>query len=266
MQLPEVVHAGYFDSQKVVADGTKMSKKRAVNMFEIELPTEKGGFSHINDNSMQYNTNMLVCAKPGQMRNSHLPIKCYYVHIILNEGKLYDILMNCPDYLIIENYEEYKNIFLRIFDCISSVAPNSDILLNSIVFELIYKISNDNDRRENRTEGNMNETILKALDYIKEHLSEDLSLEALAEYTSFSPVYFHNLFKESVGIRLRSYVETKRIKKACNLLMTTDMTLTEIALECGFSSQSYFSYVFKRRMKETPREYVRRINERYIDK
>lgn len=56
---------------------------------------------------------------------------------------------------------------------------------------------------------------------------------------------------------LREYVEEQRIRRAVNLLVGTDLTLSEIAYECGFSSQSYFSYVFKERMKTTPRAYAR---------
>jgi len=46
-------------------------------------------------------------------------------------------------------------------------------------------------------------------------------------------------------------------------LTTTDYSLTKISFECGFSSQSYFSCVFKRRMKKTPREYEKDIRSRY---
>ena len=70
---------------------------------------------------------------------------------------------------------------------------------------------------------------------------------------------FHNTFKTAVGKTLRDYIEEQRIKKATNLLLTTNYSLTQIAYECGFSSQSYFSYVFKRRMKKTPREYAKEI-------
>ena len=62
---------------------------------------------------------------------------------------------------------------------------------------------------------------------------------------------------------LRDYVEQQRIKKAINLLQTTNLTLTQIAFECGFSSQSYFSYVFKRRMKKSPREYIKELYNMY---
>ena len=62
---------------------------------------------------------------------------------------------------------------------------------------------------------------------------------------------------------LREYVEDRRIRKAVNLLIETDLTLAEIAYECGFSSQSYFSYAFKKKMGLTPREYAKEIYNRY---
>ena len=62
---------------------------------------------------------------------------------------------------------------------------------------------------------------------------------------------------------LREYVEDRRIRKAVNLLVETDLTLSEIAYECGFSSQSYFSYAFKKKMNLTPREYAKEIYNRY---
>ena len=57
--------------------------------------------------------------------------------------------------------------------------------------------------------------------------------------------------------------EPERIRKACGLLLSTDWTLTRIAQECGFASQSYFSFAFKRKMEMTPREYTRSMAERY---
>ena len=74
---------------------------------------------------------------------------------------------------------------------------------------------------------------------------------------------FHNSFKKAVGPTLREYVEEQRIKKAITLLTATHLTLTQIAFECGFSSQSYFSFVFKRRTGKTPRQYANEINKLY---
>ena len=99
--------------------------------------------------------------------------------------------------------------------------------------------------------------------YNEENLTEDLSLEKLSALAGFSPIYFHNSFKSATGMTVREYVEEQRIKRAVNLLVSTDKSLTDIAYECGFSSQSYFSFAFKRRMKVTPREYAKQIFDRY---
>ena len=71
------------------------------------------------------------------------------------------------------------------------------------------------------------------------------------------------MFKASTGKNLREFVEAQRIKKAIELLISTQMTLTQIAYESGFSSQSYFSYVFKRYTGVTPREYAQEVYSKY---
>ena len=67
---------------------------------------------------------------------------------------------------------------------------------------------------------------------------------------------------EELG-ELREYIEEQRIKKAIGRLISTDKPLTQIAYECGLSSQAYFSCVFKRKMKLTPREYAKKRHLQY---
>ena len=109
-------------------------------------------------------------------------------------------------------------------------------------------------------------TIERTLEYIDNNLSEDLTLERMAALANFNTIYFHKLFKASTGKTLHTYVEDQRIKKSINMLISTDMTLAQIAYECGFSSQSYFSYAFKRKMNATPREYMKSVQLQYEGK
>ena len=109
------------------------------------------------------------------------------------------------------------------------------------------------------------QVIEDTLKYINEHLSEDLSLEKLASRVNFNSTYFHKLFKTATRKKLHAFMEEQRIKKSINLLISTDMTLTQIAYECGFSSQSYFSYAFKRRMKTSPRQYAQTLATQYSE-
>lgn len=263
MILPEIVAAGIYDS-KIAFKNVTVTKKRKTSMFEIELPIESGGISYINLNSMEIRPNMVICAKPEQTRNTKFPFKCFYVHMIIHSGLLYDVLMNTPDFFETKNFDTYERIFKTLIMHSNSPSANEEIILQSLVLELVYTISRDTHKinRNNKT-GENRSIIEDSLKYIKENLTEDLSLEKLSNKMALSPSYFHNVFRSSVSKTLRDYVEEQRIKKAINLLQTTNYSLTRIAYECGFSSQSYFSYVFKRKMKQTPREYVKTLYNKY---
>lgn len=263
MLLPEIIAVGIYNSQ-IAAKNTVISKKRKTSMFEIELPIEDGGVSYIDSNSKQINPNMIICVKPGQVRHTKFPFKCYYVHMIIHSGVLYDRLMNTADFLETDKVNIYKEIFTKLIKHYNTLADSEEIILQSLILELIYTISKDAVSKKQKGNSTYSFSIIeKSLNYIKEHLTENLSLENVAESMSLSPTYFHNTFKTAVGKTLREYIEEQRIKKATNLLLTTNYSLTQIAFECGFSSQSYFSYVFKRRMEVTPREYVQKIYNKY---
>lgn len=263
MRLPEIVAAGIYDSE-IVAKNVTVSKNRKTSMFEIELPLENTGISYIDGGARHIRTDTVICAKPGQLRHTRFPFRCYYVHMIVPDGPLRDILIDTPDFFETGRSAEYREIFAELARYYSTLAGSEELMLQSLVLRLIYRIGKDapaklgGDRRAEHSP-----TVERALTFIREHLSEELRLETVAKAVLMSPVHFHNTFKRSVGKTLRDYVEEQRIKKAIGLLLTTDASLTQIAFECGFSSQSYFSYVFKRRMNATPREYAKTIHARY---
>lgn len=263
MLLPEIAAAGIYDS-RIAAKNIKISKKRKTSMFEIDLPMEDGGISYIDANAKQIIPNMIICAKPGQIRHTKFPFRCYYVHMSIHSGLLYDVLVNLPDYFETEHAAIYKEIFEKMVKHRNTLAEREEIILQSLLLELIYTISKDVSLNiKNGSRSGNGPVIEKALDYVSQHLTEELTLEMVADAVSISPVYFHKIFKASVGKTLRDYIEEQRIKKAIDLLLTTNDSLTQITFKCGFSSQSYFSFVFKRRMKKTPRQYAKEIHSRY---
>ena len=263
MELPKIITAGIYDS-KIVFKNTAISKKRKTSMFEIELPIEKGGISYIENSTTPIVPETIICAKPNQIRHTKFPFKCYYIHLIIRHGPLYDILINTPEFFETDKYEIYKNLFIKLIKHFNSLSESEEIIIQSTILELIYKIGKDSAKQNIKKQNpNTNATVEKTINFIKEHLTEELTLNRIAKEMSLSPTYFHNIFRSSVGKTLHEYVEEQRIKKAIGLLQTTNYTLTKIAYECGFSSQSYFSFAFKRKMKKTPREYIREIYNKY---
>lgn len=264
ISLPEIVAVGIYNS-KLAAKNKVITKNRKTTMFEIEIPIEEGGISYVNSEGMKIEPDMVICAKPGQTRHTKLPFRCCYIHMILKDGALYDLLMKLPVFLKTAKAEKYREIFSKLCKYYDFALENDKIIMYSLVLELVYTLSGDSQKQlyRDKMKNNNYEIIEKVIKYIKENLSSDLSLEAIAKYASLSPIYFHNCFKASTGKTPHEYVEEQRIKKANNLLVTTDWTLTRISNECGFSSQSYFSYAFKRKMGMTPREYTKEVYKRY---
>jgi transcriptional regulator GlxA family with amidase domain len=179
--------------------------------------------------------------------------------MIVNEGQIFDILSSLPNYIEISNTSEILDIFSSLGKYYNTGVSENDLMLQSLVMRLVYSLSRYTPLRNisHIAKKNNSKVIENTLEYLKQNLAVPLSLETLAERANFSPIYFHKLFKASTGKTLREYIEEERIKKSVELLVSTDMTLTEIAYECGFSSQSYFSYAFKKKMMLPPREYVK---------
>lgn len=262
--LPEIVAAGIYNAE-IAHKSKTVTPPRTTSLFEIDLPIENGGISYINNEKQPISANTIICAKPGQTRHTRLPFQCYYVHMTIPGGKLKDLLMDLPNYIHTERCEFYHKLFSELHRHYVSFVEDEEIMMQSILLELIHTLTEDARKQTYHEKIRPNNSLIidKTLQYIKNNLTEDLRLNTLAASVSLSPIHFHNCFKSATGKTLRDYVEEQRLKKSVDLLLKTDLSLTEIALECGFSSQSYFSYVFRRRMNATPREYVKEIFMRY---
>ena len=263
--LPQIITVGVFNSQ-ISRKNQTVSKNRKITMFELELPISNDGTSFIDDEVCPITDHTLICAKPGQTRHTRFPFKCYYVHLVVTKGRIFDILTSLPTFINLVEVEEVRNIFSSLYEHYISGTENDDILIQSLVLKLVYLLNKSASRIAKTAKNSNNLQVIEdTLKYINEHLSEDLSLEKLASRVNFNSTYFHKLFKTATRKKLHAFVEEQRIKKSINLLISTDMTLTQIAYECGFSSQSYFSYAFKRHMKTTPRQYAQTISVQYSE-
>ena len=97
--------------------------------------------------------------------------------------------------------------------------------------------------------------IRQALDYINNHLSEDLSLEQVCGVVGFHSRYFSRLFKSELRSSYSEYVMNARMLHAQALLKETDLQVSEVAERCGFPDISYFSARFKQFCGQSPRQW-----------
>lgn len=109
----------------------------------------------------------------------------------------------------------------------------------------------------------MADTLMQeAARYIRTNYMDDLSLEEVAAHVNISPTYFSKKFKSSTGFGYKEYHMNVRIQKASDMLLETNKSISEIALECGFNDSTCFGLAFKRTKGITPSKY--RKSNKYI--
>lgn len=94
--------------------------------------------------------------------------------------------------------------------------------------------------------------IQQILAYINSHLTDDLSIDTLAETAYLSKFYMMRKFKADTGFSIHQYINSKRLLLAKSLLATTDIPITELCYQCGFTDYSAFSREFKKSFRTTP--------------
>jgi len=108
--------------------------------------------------------------------------------------------------------------------------------------------------------GPKEETIVgKVLRYVTEHLTEQLSIEQLADAVAVSRRTFSRIFAKDASMTPSAFVEQVRIDFARKLLEETDLPLKTVAFRCGFHSANHMRVIFARRLQTTPREYRQRF-------
>ena len=101
----------------------------------------------------------------------------------------------------------------------------------------------------------------RSLELMQARLAEDISLDELAAEARLSAFHFARMFKQSVGVPPLVYLTRLRMEKICELLAMTDLTVTEIAQEVGYSSNQVLARVFMKHQLLNPTEYRRAVRE-----
>jgi AraC family transcriptional regulator len=93
--------------------------------------------------------------------------------------------------------------------------------------------------------------------YIHDHLTEPLDLAMVAAVSNFSPYHFHHIFQGAMNETPQEYINRQRVERAANYLTKSrEMSITDIAMACGFSSSSTFARAFKKYFGVTARQYM----------
>ncbi|MFV0945213.1 helix-turn-helix domain-containing protein [Bacillus pacificus] len=106
------------------------------------------------------------------------------------------------------------------------------------------------------------EIIKKSIEYIENHLHEELTTERVASYSAVSMYHFHRIFQSYIGMSVTDYIRKRRLTHAAQALVSTERAVIDIAMQYGFSSQEAFTRAFKRMFQCKKKE--KRIVDNYL--
>jgi AraC family transcriptional regulator len=112
-------------------------------------------------------------------------------------------------------------------------------------------------RSEPRLAGLVPRILSRVREKIEANLDADLSLDNLAEESGYSRAHFLRMFRAATGLTPHQYVLDLRLRRAQDRLRQAGSSIVDVAVSCGFSSQSHMTSVFRQRLEMTPGEFRR---------
>lgn len=162
-----------------------------------------------------------------------------------------------------DNYikdETVTNLMFKIMDFAQNEDESSRFIAKGYTYQLIghlcehYTLSHLDENLQKRNNHKL-DRINTAVEYMHTNYSDEITTEQLSQLACLSQSHFCHIFKDVFSISAKAYLLEIRIKKAAELLSSTNMSVSDISTACGFSNASYFTRAFKKRTLSTPSEY-----------
>lgn len=168
---------------------------------------------------------------------------------------------NLPCYVMRHDNEEDAqmiNLLDICYRCAEKEEFGYELQVRNYISSLwlkLYRIVEPQLRAQDNEQDKTNLRLKQMLAYIGENYSEKIMLKEIAASACISERECIRCFRKYMQLTPGQYLQEYRIDAAANLLMHTDLPVTEIALQCGFENSSYFSKIFKQLMHCTPKMY-----------
>ena len=137
-------------------------------------------------------------------------------------------------------------------------SPHCNTEIHSYLALIIIKLIEKSKHIYKSKNNNGTNYLDKALEYIEQNSENEIYLEQIAQEIHISPNYLSKIFKENTGMGITEYITRLRVAKAEQLIIETELSITEIAFLCGFGSQSSFSRAFNKYSGCSALEFKRR--------
>lgn len=253
--------------QVLKSTGLAISKRNVENefplhwhdFFEIEIVTSGSGTQILNGKSVPLSKGSVSMLRPTDYHMVLPAKKLCLINLMVNESLIEERLLKS---LVLKS----GNLFFTLNDdslmCVEQLCelcikengiPSPDLhyiknILDCIMIQLIRALGIESHSLTKKD----STPIQRALTFLNLHFRENPSLEKAAGIAHYNASHFSTAFHKEVGMTYSEYLTMLKINYAKQLLLSTDLKISEICFECGFLSVSNFLRTFKTKVRTSP--------------
>lgn len=244
--------------------------------IEVIMPVKEGYTVIVGEERYELQTGDIALINSGVIHSLKAPPTGERIILQFDTALLYDLkemetvlfMMRPVIYIPRDNDSElYRFMYEKLSKIIREYDGNGTFKEASIYAALIeifvelgrrevYKTEGE-DRTQSAKQQIYIEAVMGACSYINQHYMENLTLEEVAGVSGFSKFHFTRIFKQYMNMTFYEYLNSKRVKRAEELLFNNEMSITDVAMNSGFSSLSAFNRTFKTMKSCAPSDFRR---------
>lgn len=256
-------HIAIFIPEEFVFD-----KEMEVEEYHFVIFHKTPPLGTIGSSKIQFKKGSLLCMAPGDkiiVHSSEDSSPAQYMTICINKQFMESIyhLMGGKDKPIFKKLEnKYSYQLLDAIEALIHEVINYEetnpLMIESLENRLAIQLLRDARLEYEMATGNQQdpqENVRKALKYIETYYSSNITIKDICQALYITPTYFQRIFLKFVGKTPYQYIMGCRLKKAREMLKTTNLSIEEIARQCGFVNIAHFSTTFKRSEGVSPLAY-----------
>lgn len=207
-----------------------------------------GTFTYIKDGkhttARKGDTVILDCYKPHEYYTKE-SFESIWIHIAgANSYDIYEEIEKDDGNLVkCKDAQHLEKLIFRVFNTMKNEATANELNYSLDIYKIFTELLNPQALRK-KGEISCEESVNLVKNYIADNLNEGLTVSKLAQKVNMSSSHFSRVFKQQTGFSPYDYILISRLNRAKYLLQVTDMTVSSIAYEIGFNSESNFIYFF----------------------
>lgn len=229
--------------------------------------------AYINGVEFEAKTGDIIVLKSADIHRYNTDDGCEVCFCTFDPSIIYDVESKMP--AIKAHITKEEMVECKVFDSVVSIIDelykektdaekNYDVIAKAKIIQLYYLLARHfEDTTYNGANDVKNfEAFQRVLDYISENYANDISLTDVARVLNYSPSQVSLMFPKFVDSNFKRYLDTLRVNKAVKMLKNEDISITEVAMNCGFNNIRTFNNVFKSITGTTPSE-VKNMADKY---